>query len=344
MGIKLLNCYDQPMQVRATTRFAAVAAAAGVLCLSIFWLLTGVNRLVHASGEVLFEATNAASPASSADTLDTPDTSRGATARALAEAILRRNIFDSRTGPLSWEVAPVSVPSPAPPVALVDAAPVRCEGDLRLLGSVVNARKPERSLAMFRWQGKSQVVPVGSAFGDTRLLALRSSRAYLQLAGGSVCTLPLHLAASERVSAPAPVATKKKALNKKKPKKPSKSSIASVEMDKGIRSLGSDRFQVAGSLIDQAFSKLAIWAKGSRFVPYSRGGRRVGMRVYGVRPGSLLQRLGVNNGDVLRSVNGIRLSDAGGMLSAYSRLREQPNLSLALYRRGHPRVISYAIK
>ena len=55
-------------------------------------------------------------------------------------------------------------------------------------------------------------------------------------------------------------------------------------------------------------------------------------------------RLGVQNGDMLRSMNGFEMNDADAMLNALGNLRSQSALSLSVMRRGAPVTIDYSVR
>ena len=73
-------------------------------------------------------------------------------------------------------------------------------------------------------------------------------------------------------------------------------------------------------------------------------GRVIGVKVYGIRRSSLLGRLGVQNGDVLRTINGFDLSSPDSALEAYTKLREMDQFTIAMVRRGQPRNMDYSVK
>jgi len=58
----------------------------------------------------------------------------------------------------------------------------------------------------------------------------------------------------------------------------------------------------------------------------------VGLRLSGIRPGSLLSVLGLQNGDRLESINGFRVASPAQALDAYVHLRTAPQLRVQLRR------------
>lgn len=72
-----------------------------------------------------------------------------------------------------------------------------------------------------------------------------------------------------------------------------------------------------------------------RLVPAVENGSPIGFRLFGIRPGSLPGRLGLRNGDTLRSVNGLPLTGEDSIAAAYHRIRTASYIFLNV-ERGAP--------
>jgi general secretion pathway protein C len=84
--------------------------------------------------------------------------------------------------------------------------------------------------------------------------------------------------------------------------------------------------------------------KAARVIPHEEDGRVVGVRLYGVRRTSLLGRLGIRNGDMLRTINGFDMTSPDTALEAYTRLRTADKLTLAVKRQNKDMTIEYGIE
>jgi general secretion pathway protein C len=73
-----------------------------------------------------------------------------------------------------------------------------------------------------------------------------------------------------------------------------------------------------------------------RVVPEQQEGKVVGLRLFGVRPGSLLATLGLKNGDRLETINGFSIANPEEALQVYARLRTAEHLRLRVTRAGQP--------
>lgn len=106
-----------------------------------------------------------------------------------------------------------------------------------------------------------------------------------------------------------------------------------------MRALGSARLDtqivdVRRDELDRALAANGL-ASQARFVPVVRDGQPSGLKVYAVQPGSMLQALGLRNGDTLLAVNDLPVADAGSAVEAYATLRAHPGfLDLDVRRNG----------
>jgi general secretion pathway protein C len=73
-----------------------------------------------------------------------------------------------------------------------------------------------------------------------------------------------------------------------------------------------------------------------RVVPEQRDGKLIGVRLLGIRQGSVLGSLGLRNGDRLESINGFPIASPENALQAYAQLRSASRLHVVLTRVGKP--------
>jgi general secretion pathway protein C len=315
-----------------------LATILGSAVLGTAFVAEGLNNLLSEPATTLSDAALA----------DQRVSGRAAAARQLGERVLARNIFDSATGALAWEDVPPQPPPPQiPALASAEAAPARCGAGLRLVASVVNAARPERSFAALRKDERTQLLALGGRFDDLTLYALRPTRAYLQAPGGSLCFLPVFLSANERVrpepksslagSARTPADEKPKSKANKPPL------FSKEELDRGVTPLGKSGYAVSRELLLRALKDPGAAGAGAQFKPVERDGQTVGMEIRSVRKGSPLEYMGIQSGDVVRSLNGADLTTPVGLLGALSALRSSDTVSLQVVRDGASKSIQYLL-
>jgi general secretion pathway protein C len=75
-----------------------------------------------------------------------------------------------------------------------------------------------------------------------------------------------------------------------------------------------------------------------------KDGKPNGFKLYAIRPGSIFARLGLQNADLIKTINGLEISTPDKALEAYARLRNSPELSLALERHGQDVTLNVQIR
>ncbi len=71
-----------------------------------------------------------------------------------------------------------------------------------------------------------------------------------------------------------------------------------------------------------------------RIIPSVKDGQTVGLKLYGIRHGSMPNLLGYKNGDLILSINGMPVNSPEATIGTYSRLRSADTFSVELERKG----------
>lgn len=113
----------------------------------------------------------------------------------------------------------------------------------------------------------------------------------------------------------------------------------------GITRVADGQYEIPRAEIDAVLDGgLATVATTVRIVPYFEGGKSSGFKIYSIKPGSILSKLGLLNGDVLKRVNGYEITSPEKALEVYGMLKSERNLALDVTRGGKPKTLSYAIR
>ena len=319
-------------------RFSA-AIILSTLALCAFFLAQGTTRVLAA--ELLTDDTGETTPPSKPIL-----TTRAAFLRQRDPGIiLRRNIFDSARGDLTAEPLPeVSLGPDGEPIGEWDPsrpAPT-CTGKLRLVGSVVSPTDPEWSFAAIAGtdDGKTMLYREGSDVDGSRVLAVYSSSVVVTGSSGA-CQL-LMFDEEEGSVTPAPATARRPTATRATDAR--NAGLTNEELDDGIEKISDTRFNIQRGLVDKVLANQGSLMKTARVIPHEEDGRVVGVKLYGIRRNSLLGRLGVRNGDMLRTINGFSMTSPDTALEAYSRLRSADKLSLAVKRQNQEMTIEYNIE
>jgi general secretion pathway protein C len=247
-----------------------------------------------------------------------------------ASAILSRNPFDSVTGPLDGQ----SIDIPTTPVPVKDDSdPMKdppCDVAKVLL--ITSSDYPAWSFAaMAGPDGKSILRRQGDEIGGHTVFFVGWDRVWLTN-NGQRCQCEVHKQA------------KMKDAPKKDEPKPAKGSGVPDSIASKIHKISDSEFNVERAVVDQILENQAELMKSARIVPEKEGDKVVGIRLFGIKPDSLLGTLGLENGDRLQAINGFDMASPEKALEAYARLRTADHLTVAINRKGKNQNIDFNIK
>jgi general secretion pathway protein C len=273
-------------------------------------------------------------------------------------AILARNVFDPTTGPLPKAAEPTEPTEPTE--SLVDepvaegVLPPPCDGAVKLVATVYQERTPEWSFAsMTSGSEPPMLYRVGGHVGDKDIVSIYPKAVYMRGANKRLCSLVMFVDRSAMASAAVPPPVAARAVGDAVTTEPPAASppialgggaFTEAELDSNIKSSGETKFSVARGFVDKVLQNQAEIMRSARIVPHEENGQVVGVKLYGIRRNSLLGKLGLQNGDLLRTINGFAMSSPDTALEAYSKLRTSNNLSVAVVRRGRPMNVEYDIQ
>lgn len=216
------------------------------------------------------------------------------------------------------------VTEPNQPVVDMNAPPVKSGLRLKLLGTLVSSL-PEWSIASVQdaVTQRTQTYMVGDPIQGaevleidrTRVIILNGGRReFIDGSGGD--------GAAPVAMAPPPVAP------------PSGKGPPSKGLGQGIRSMTENEYEVPRAEIDRTLSNLNDVAMQARIVPAFENGVAEGFKLFSIRPDSIYTKIGVQNGDVIRRINGFELNSPEKALEIYSKLKESSRIEIELKRNG----------
>lgn len=300
--------------------------------LAAYFQASGIGQLVGAS-------INDGSAAAPLNVVSRPGlASQGKTISA--QPILRRNPFDSVTGPL--DDSPIEVSDEG--VAAEDSggnsddwyADPKCDFGRVLLISASD--DPTWSFAAIEdSSGKSILRRRGDEIASHTVQFLSWDRVWLS-DGSKRCQM--EIGDKSQQAAPQP-----KGRVPESPRSGRRSGRAlPPEMAAKIHKVSDTEFNVERSVVDDILENQAELMRSARIVPEKDGDKVVGIRLFGIRSGTLLNHLGLQNGDRLQSINDFEITDPQKALEAYGRLRSANSLKVKVNRKGQPVTIDFNIQ
>ncbi len=127
-------------------------------------------------------------------------------------------------------------------------------------------------------------------------------------------------------------------------KKKNLKDVGKEAAEDGIRKISETEFIVSESEVARAMENLNVLATQARIVPSFQNGKSNGFRIYSIKPGSLYQKIGIKNGDILQRVNGLEIDSPEKALEVYSKLRSEKSITIDVLRRGQKTSLDYTIQ
>ena len=112
----------------------------------------------------------------------------------------------------------------------------------------------------------------------------------------------------------------------------------------GIQQTSENEFQVSKAEVDTALENMSQLFTQIRAVPHFEGGQSIGFRLFAIRRGSLFDRIGLKNGDIIRSINGNEMTDPSKAMALLQELRDANNLDVEITRNQQPQKLTYSIQ
>ncbi|MDP2307520.1 MAG: type II secretion system protein GspC [Pseudomonadota bacterium] len=102
---------------------------------------------------------------------------------------------------------------------------------------------------------------------------------------------------------------------------------------------------VEQSVIDDAMNNFEALATQVRVVPHKGSDGAIdGYRLSAIRKGSLFEKLGIKNGDIVHGVNGQGLTSTEGALQVYQTLRSEKSFTFDITRRNQRQTLGFEVR
>ncbi len=99
------------------------------------------------------------------------------------------------------------------------------------------------------------------------------------------------------------------------------------------------RVSLRRNMIDEAIQDVSKLMTEIKIQPHEEG-----LALSAIKPNSIFRRMGLRNGDVLKSVDGQQIRSVDDALKLYESLKSADNVTVELQRRGADRTINYNIR
>jgi general secretion pathway protein C len=122
------------------------------------------------------------------------------------------------------------------------------------------------------------------------------------------------------------------------------SDVPAAAADDGIKKIDDTHRVIKREKLDATLADMNSLATQARIVPSFKNGQADGFKLFSIQPGSVYSALGIQNGDVIQSINGLEINSPEKALEAYTRLKDAGNFDIVLDRRGSNVTMNYGIQ
>jgi general secretion pathway protein C len=304
------------------------AVVAGGLCFAAYLQAGGISSLV---------AARLPAPMPSASPAGKPSPSPRATARQGREssAILARNAFDSRVGPLDGSATPPPTAEPVVTSAPLDPsdAPPCSSGSVVL---ITESDDPDFSFALLKGSSGSKMRRVGDDLDGKKVELIAWDRVVLG-SGSDRCSLRMHTgsAKSSEPSKPEPASTPTSAVEQAAALAQASNGGSS---EGGITKVSDTQYVIERGGPEKMVEVQQAFMKSGRTVDGK------GIRLYRSSQSTILGKLGMKKGDTIQSINGFDMSNPDKAIEAYGRLKTSKNVAFVVERGGKNVTIDVTIQ
>jgi len=234
--------------------------------------------------------------------------------------IVRRNVFCSGCRATTMAGSEHDGPAATPPLRLVAGMWAAAPKDA------------SRSIAIIKDEGGvAGAYTIGSRLGSAVVEEIDATRVFLRLGGGERQALslldgaPPVRAFRDRTEHPA-------------------ADPLTAELDAGLEQRGERSYAVRRATLESLLGKIDTLPPQARLEADLREGKPIGFRLRDVRDDGVLARLGLRDGDLISSVNGLPTNGPDSALAIYASLRSADHVSVGLERAGRRLTAEYDIE
>jgi general secretion pathway protein C len=281
---------------------APVYIASGALLAVCCWLTAGVLISIWSS---LGETTSSVQPPA-------PSPPQRARTWEDRQQILTRNLFEASTL------------APAVTAVAEEERYQKTKLSLRLLGTAASSIAAESTAAVEDLKKRRHdVVRVGSEIQGAKVIAIDPRRIVFENRGRR------EELALEEDAQPSP-----RTAGRRTPTRPPRAS--------GVRNVGRNRFEVDRSQVEELASNPAALFSQARIIPKYDNGEMTGVQLNAIKPGSLFEQAGLQDGDTVTVLNGIAATSQQGSQQLLQELRTADEWSLTVRdRNGAERTVDF---
>ncbi len=112
----------------------------------------------------------------------------------------------------------------------------------------------------------------------------------------------------------------------------------------GVKKLSDGKWMVDQKEVLASTENIHQILTQARALPFQEQGKTVGFRISEIVPGSIYEKIGLQNGDVIQRVNSQDVDDPAKFFQLYQGLKNERSISIDLIRSGQRQTLNYEIR
>lgn len=240
--------------------------------------------------------------------------------------VTERNIFspaDRGQKLLPLEERKASIPG----TGIAEGGQVPLTGSYMLAGTITGPEGYSWAILQEKGSRKQQIFRIHGNIDGGKIVSVTRKKIQIEKDGKRE-TLTL----SEKEARPQP------------PGKPVPRARPSPAGKEEVKRLSANRFLVNREDVAAAVGDINRFMTQARLRPHFEMGKPTGYSVSEIVPGSLMEKLGLRNNDIIRKVNGLTVSRPEEVMQAYAQFQQDSNIELEIDRGGRTEILRYEIR
>jgi len=273
-----------------------------------------------------------------------------------AQTLSARHVFD-------LDPEPDTPPEPAEPVVAEPEEPEdNDDGELDdtelaidLVGTLV-MEEPASSVATPEIEGDNRIGWTGSELldGKAKIVKIAQRHIVLEEEGGELTVVRLWDDGTDKKGVARPGRPGRNVRGRTRPRTNPRTPTTKTAVNervaraqrlrRGVKRAGAYKYNIDRSMLNEELQDLSRLQREARVVPSYKDRAYNGVKLVGVRPGSLYRALGIRSGDVLTAVNGQKIDSPTKGLDLFDQLKNASSVQVQIERRGRKKTLDYTIK
>jgi general secretion pathway protein C len=240
------------------------------------------------------------------------------------KTIWERNLF-------SVKVDEERRPEPQNLLSKIDALSVTSL-NCTLIGTIINEDGESWAIIQDNQTNRQDRYPVGSMVSGAKVVMILRNKVVLDIDGRD----ELLVMGIEKIRTSQPETERADTADTqgKEPARPARGVLGGESLN----------YTISRDLIHQSINNMAQLMSAVRMTPYLRDGNPEGFRLTQIKNDSLFKAMGLQDGDILTSINGRSILAAEDMMKAYDAIKEGNSFTVTIMRNNRSTTLNYRVR